>query len=338
MPRLLEVTLPWLALRPTSNVSAPGAVRGSRREGWRPCLFIPARYDTADTPFTEHSGLLRSCLLETEAQCSACSCQAIGPLRERANSSQRRQLPSYAVAQANGREPRMRTLAMRFVLILAWAAAHHAVAQSAPPPEVHYARISPRVAVSAAIDGEAIASGLAVYHDVWRIESDDFALTVGFTGEFYAFVLKAEWRPYKETFPYFAEVWLADVRAQWPTGLSIVIENAGTAGLSINWEQSAFVDHGGRSSRLIHSGTPFVLMQNPVSPTFVPPSASVSDVIAPVSSVVLDRGKWALTPMFGDTQEGGRLFSLFFTVVSGDKPHAVSLEFTASRSILLVDE
>lgn len=88
-------------------------------------------------------------------------------------------------------------------------------------------------------------------------------------------------------------------------GINFTIENKMDEPIKIDWNQVAFIDSQGSSSKTMHSGVRFIEKDSSLPPTIVPPTAKVTDVIVPISNISYDGGRygsgWSVKPLFPET-------------------------------------
>lgn len=104
------------------------------------------------------------------------------------------------------------------------------------------------------------------------------------------------------------------IRIAWVVGsssLSFVMENKTDHSIRVIWDEAAYVDPGGMSHRIMHSGVKYIDRSEPQPPTVVVRKGKIDDVIVPVDNVYFTGGYggWAespLLPISGYTAEQRR--------------------------------
>jgi len=99
---------------------------------------------------------------------------------------------------------------------------------------------------------------------------------------------------------------------------AFVLYNRTDDPIEIDWNKVAFVDTGGESHKVIHSGVKYVNRNEPLAPTTVPPSAKLEDIVFPADYVYFIEGEyggWREAPLFPDGDKApafkGQTFRLF---------------------------
>lgn len=80
--------------------------------------------------------------------------------------------------------------------------------------------------------------------------------------------------------------------------VEFAISNKSEHSIKIEWNSAAFIDTDGKSSSVINQGVRFYDMNSPRSPTVVPSSGHVTDVVVPTSRVSFSESRgWEVKPL-----------------------------------------
>ena len=67
----------------------------------------------------------------------------------------------------------------------------------------------------------------------------------------------------------------------YPHSFTMSLNNKTDNPIKIDWNQVSYVDISGMSHRIIHSGVKYIGRENPQSPTIIPPTAKIADIVFP---------------------------------------------------------
>lgn len=107
-------------------------------------------------------------------------------------------------------------------------------------------------------------------------------------------------------------------------------KNTGSSSAKINWDESAIVDTEGNSHRIMHNGVRIITAGEPMAPTTVPASASVSDAASLADGAQFIAGMWMLQDLMPCASSGaicdhqaqyGKTLTLLLKVNEGGKDH-----------------
>jgi hypothetical protein len=100
--------------------------------------------------------------------------------------------------------------------------------------------------------------------------------------------------------------------------VGFVLKNLSQEPLELNWNQVAYVDVGGKSHRVMHTGVKYIERDQPFAPTIIPPSAKIDDIVLPTDYVFFGGGDWSRMAFFPDGERAaaykGLTFALFMPV------------------------
>lgn len=107
--------------------------------------------------------------------------------------------------------------------------------------------------------------------------------------------------------------------------IGFILQNKTENPIKIDWNQVSYVDVLGKSHKVMHSGVKYIDRANPQSPTVVPPTAKLEDIVFPIDYVYYISGKyggWREIPLFPEAPKAklfkGRSFSIFMPLeISG---------------------
>ena len=108
--------------------------------------------------------------------------------------------------------------------------------------------------------------------------------------------------------------------------LSFILKNKTNSPIKIDWNQVSYIDVNSSAKKVIHSGVKYVNRNEHMSPTLVPPTAKIEDIIYPsdhISYISGRYGGWRERPMFPEGEEAkmyeGESFSIFMPMeVNGE--------------------
>jgi hypothetical protein len=107
-------------------------------------------------------------------------------------------------------------------------------------------------------------------------------------------------------------------------GISFSLQNKSAEPILIIWDESAFIDASGQSSRIIHSGVRLIERDAPQAPSIVVPGTSLSDSAIPSSNIYFIPGQyggWQTRPLFfqasNDTLQG-KTVGIYLMLKIGD--------------------
>jgi hypothetical protein len=88
--------------------------------------------------------------------------------------------------------------------------------------------------------------------------------------------------------------------------------------IKIDWNQVSYVDVLGKSHKVMHEGVKYISRNEPQSPTIIPPTAQLEDMVFPTDHVYFASGRyggWRDIPLFPEAPAAkhfkGQLFSVF---------------------------
>jgi hypothetical protein len=88
--------------------------------------------------------------------------------------------------------------------------------------------------------------------------------------------------------------------------------------IKIDWNQVSYVDVLGESHKVMHSGVKYIDREKPQSPSVIPPTAKLEDIVFPTDYIYYSSGKyggWREIPLFPEAPKAkiykGRTFSVF---------------------------
>lgn len=91
------------------------------------------------------------------------------------------------------------------------------------------------------------------------------------------------------------------------TQFDFVLSNKTDHSIKIIWDEAAFIDRDGTTSRVMHTGVKYVDRNNSQPPTVVPRGGTVTDVIVPTDRVYYSSseygGGWNIAPMLPITAQ-----------------------------------
>lgn len=103
--------------------------------------------------------------------------------------------------------------------------------------------------------------------------------------------------------------------------IGFALSNKTTEPIKIDWDQVSYIDIDGESHKVIHSGIRLMDRANPQSPTIIPPSAKITDMVYPSGYVYYEKGRyggWREMPIFPDAPSAlkykGQSFGVFLPI------------------------
>jgi len=82
-------------------------------------------------------------------------------------------------------------------------------------------------------------------------------------------------------------------------GIGFTIRNTGTEPISVLWDECAFINTEGQSSRIMHTGVRYSERDAPQAPSMIAPGSVLKDEATPTSNVNLQPGGgWYVFPLF----------------------------------------
>jgi hypothetical protein len=104
--------------------------------------------------------------------------------------------------------------------------------------------------------------------------------------------------------------------------LAFTLQNKASSAIKIDWNQVSYIDPAGNVHKVIHNGVRFIDMDRPHQPTYILPTAKITDQILSANAVQYEReytyrgtaGKWRQDPMFWDGDDMIKLKGSKFSV------------------------
>lgn len=104
--------------------------------------------------------------------------------------------------------------------------------------------------------------------------------------------------------------------------IDFTIYNKISEPIKIDWDSASYVDIFQKSHKIIHKGIKLIERESHQSPTVIPPTASLDDIIYPTDYVSYNDG-WVESPLFPETPEAKLYkemsFSVFLPVLVGSQ-------------------
>jgi hypothetical protein len=84
------------------------------------------------------------------------------------------------------------------------------------------------------------------------------------------------------------------------TQLGFVVRNKSSEPIKVLWDQCSYIDPSGQTLRVIHSGIRMIQKDAPMSPSVIPPGASLKEAITPADYITYVGGEvgWSVKQMF----------------------------------------
>lgn len=162
----------------------------------------------------------------------------------------------------------------------------------------------------------------------------------------FALVKKSLAKTGKPTFTESTELESSDDLADFTFSISkqqfsFVLKNKTDEPMDIDWNKVAFVDIGGESHKVMHSGVKYIARNEPLAPTTVPPSAKLEDIVFPADYVYYSEGEyggWRELPLFPDGEKAlalkGQTFSVFMPIRVNGTVKNYSFKFKVADVVL----
>jgi len=121
------------------------------------------------------------------------------------------------------------------------------------------------------------------------------------------------------------------------TQIGFDMSNKTDRGIKINWDELSYISPTGRSMRVIHSGVRLIDRNAPQSPTIVPPTSRISDIIIPSEHIYYVSGKyggWREQDLFYDvdkTKYEGKEFSVYMPLEIKGKRKEYTFTFRINK-------
>lgn len=131
------------------------------------------------------------------------------------------------------------------------------------------------------------------------------------------------------------------------SGVPVKFVNKTDKFIKIIWDETAFINPSGQSEKVIHEGVKLVDRNAPMAPSLIPPKASLTDIITPVSRVIWNGTSWEyrmicgeqnLIPFKGFEQKDeecvNKVFGIFMAYVSEGKPLNFMVKFKMHTRVM----
>jgi len=113
--------------------------------------------------------------------------------------------------------------------------------------------------------------------------------------------------------------------SQGSSNIGFILKNKTSLPIKVDWNQVSFVSMSGKATKVIHEGIKLNNSGENQSPTYIPPRAALSDLIAPTSHYYWSEG-WKYIPILPSGEEAllsvGRTFSVYLPLeINGEMQH-----------------
>lgn len=105
--------------------------------------------------------------------------------------------------------------------------------------------------------------------------------------------------------------------------IAFVLRNKTSNAISIDWNQVSYIDLSGGSHKVMHEGVKYITRSEPQSPSIIPPTANLKDIVFPIDYVSYSSSRyssgWREDPLFPEGPAAGKYeggtFSVFMPLV-----------------------
>ena len=101
------------------------------------------------------------------------------------------------------------------------------------------------------------------------------------------------------------------------TQIDFSIQNLSEKPITIFWDQCSYIDPDNVSHRIIHKGIRYIMRDQPMPPTIIPPTSTINDLIAPTDKIKYTDGYYSETIL--DNFATGTKFGIMLTLRVGNK-------------------
>ena len=113
--------------------------------------------------------------------------------------------------------------------------------------------------------------------------------------------------------------------SQYDSNIDLLLMNKTNSPIKIDWNQVSFVSMSGKAVKVIHEGIKLINSGEMQAPTYIPPKATLSDIIAPTSNFYWNKG-WEYIPILPKGQAAlssvGQTFSVYLPMeINGQLKH-----------------